>query len=540
MSRDETRSWAECEIDKANRVADEARRIIEDSQLRMKRLCVVLNSTTSINQLPDELLVEILRYVHPGTSNLDLKQLIRATHVCQRWRVIALNAPLLWAAIRFDIHHRTRRIDAAEMCMQRSRDALLHVNIDQDAFNLAMRLLYAEDHRIASLRLESRTGKYELSRIAPRLNSMTILDTLEMTIRSFRSEVGLYLPSQCTQLRRIWMENVRLRVSTPLTSLNRLELSTPVEDLAGWLSLMKNCPNLEFLSLEQTRLSLQPPAFEPEDSSDEGRVHRRQVMCNLRTLKLRLDLDCMSVIFQRMVFPQTTRITLTVNSVSRIPSVVASTIAVIRQMSTFDTLVSSTQSMHVMGMLDIKLYAWSTPDGSGEPLLRLTVPNLPTRPGQTALAMRQITEPLASSPLTFLSLDPTWNDGLDAPTYLELLCRYPLLQELRVIYEYSVFPVLAALRGTVATSGGVVCVELKILRIVPLDLVETAKEVLDLLQYRSMRGSRLRELHFIGSHESIVDAAVKEQLRGLVDVFGFSDGGNSLFYWQVCLQPSYL
>lgn len=51
-----------------------------------------LSAAARVNQLPDEILVHIL-------STLSFSQLVSATHVCHRWRKLAVGTPALWTRL---------------------------------------------------------------------------------------------------------------------------------------------------------------------------------------------------------------------------------------------------------------------------------------------------------------------------------------------------------------------------------------------------------------------------------------------------------
>ncbi|TFK85741.1 hypothetical protein K466DRAFT_664294 [Polyporus arcularius HHB13444] len=62
---------------------------------RIQGIKSIYNSGASINELlPDELLVQIFRWVGPRSSTVDA---IRLTHVCRSWRSMIHGTPLFWA-----------------------------------------------------------------------------------------------------------------------------------------------------------------------------------------------------------------------------------------------------------------------------------------------------------------------------------------------------------------------------------------------------------------------------------------------------------
>lgn len=104
------------ELDHALRACERAAQT-----LRVQR-----NSYTSACRLPDELLLEILLHVidkHPrGQGSLSC---IHPSHVCSKWRSVALHSPTLWSRINA---HWPFHIDAVAMLLRRSRSAPLDIN----------------------------------------------------------------------------------------------------------------------------------------------------------------------------------------------------------------------------------------------------------------------------------------------------------------------------------------------------------------------------------------------------------------------------
>jgi len=75
------------------------------------------NRTAMVNCLPPEVLAKILSFRH------DDRDLISATHVCERWRSTLLSIPLLWTEVVFGDPDRTMTY------LERSKGAPLRVSI---------------------------------------------------------------------------------------------------------------------------------------------------------------------------------------------------------------------------------------------------------------------------------------------------------------------------------------------------------------------------------------------------------------------------
>ncbi|KAH9994210.1 hypothetical protein BJV77DRAFT_916545, partial [Russula vinacea] len=71
-----------------------------------------------VNRLPTELLVHIFGFLGGGAF------VVPASHVCRRWRDIALDTPSLWTVIR-----ENDDMFAAQCFMERSKNAKLDVSV---------------------------------------------------------------------------------------------------------------------------------------------------------------------------------------------------------------------------------------------------------------------------------------------------------------------------------------------------------------------------------------------------------------------------
>jgi hypothetical protein len=71
-----------------------SRRILDQHAQRAR---TARNGLAGVSRLPDEVLCLILRLLGPGSwYGYDRSHLIASTHVCQRWRRLALGMPSLW------------------------------------------------------------------------------------------------------------------------------------------------------------------------------------------------------------------------------------------------------------------------------------------------------------------------------------------------------------------------------------------------------------------------------------------------------------
>ncbi|KZW02462.1 hypothetical protein EXIGLDRAFT_829340 [Exidia glandulosa HHB12029] len=101
-------------------------RCIEDIDQRLHaysaRVRVQRNALSPANSLSTELLVEIFRsFCGVTLLGPSLKEQLVITHVCARWRAVALDDPLIWTFVCSPLH---AQHDVLQLFLQRSRDLL--------------------------------------------------------------------------------------------------------------------------------------------------------------------------------------------------------------------------------------------------------------------------------------------------------------------------------------------------------------------------------------------------------------------------------
>ncbi|OJT04094.1 hypothetical protein TRAPUB_5246 [Trametes pubescens] len=104
--------------------------VARESEWRLKALTSLstelvalrqLHNTVALpNRLPEEIILEVLKNVVDRRHG-DVGHIVRATHVCKRWRDIALNAPSLWTYFAID------RLDVTTTFLERSRSMPISV-----------------------------------------------------------------------------------------------------------------------------------------------------------------------------------------------------------------------------------------------------------------------------------------------------------------------------------------------------------------------------------------------------------------------------
>ena len=104
------------------RAVEEYQRII--CALRSKR-----NTCTIVGRLPEELVEEI--FWNCTSFRRGSIEIFPLSHVCQRWRDIALNSARLWTCIVATGHTNPELLQA---CFERSRDTSLDVQLTNEFF----------------------------------------------------------------------------------------------------------------------------------------------------------------------------------------------------------------------------------------------------------------------------------------------------------------------------------------------------------------------------------------------------------------------
>ncbi|KAH9842347.1 uncharacterized protein C8Q71DRAFT_852916 [Rhodofomes roseus] len=540
MSRNETRSWALGQIDNASPQVEEKRRASEPSQRRLRDIHVILNSSSPANQLPDELIIEIILIIKHDDPRFHTRW-IKTTHVCHRWRTVALNASILWSTIDFNALHIRGELDTAQLSLQRSIPAAVDVRVALGCPNKALKSLAGQEHRVAHLHISNvQVENHELQTVAHLLRALTHLESLDVSALWTPHPLGrngvLHLSTvQAARLRKLALtDGISVDVAGHLGNLTYLKLSAHTPDYTSWFSLIDSCPLLEFIWLQASYVGLSSSRQRLSDdevmagnSSHEG-VPSHTVMRNLRTLKLELQLKPTASVLQRFSFPQTTRLSFDVGRDESIPSM-APALAMLKQMPTYNSLVLATQSLDIMlsGLYSrIAIWADPRPGSSCKALMRFAMSTGATNNNTNLAVIREILSMFSSSLLTFLCVGWT---PLDLPLCLQILHQYPLLKELQIGGPQNIVTMLNALRPQAAPTADstVPCLELDVLYLTVArgggntrlrqGVVAAA---LDTLLARDARGARLKELRLVDFDHRTLEASTElvERLKGLVGI----------------------
>jgi hypothetical protein len=217
----------------------------------------------TINRLPPEILVHIFGFLGGGTL------VVPASHVCRRWRDVALDMPSLWTVIREEDD-----VSAAQCFMERSRNAKLDVSFIVDMhvpndFVILQNLVTPHAARIQRLHLDV-YGDRPYDFYHKLANRDFLLPGLEhFSIRMHQpgwdddAHNGPLPPRGSFFSESQFFERLTFRAVLPLSThlsgtIKSLTLADRVFDLDALLGCLDSVPNLEYLAL----LNAVPHTFE--------------------------------------------------------------------------------------------------------------------------------------------------------------------------------------------------------------------------------------------------------------------------------------
>jgi hypothetical protein len=229
-------------------------------------LCSLLahrNTLVPISVLPPEILTRVFHFLVLEGPPFSGKPWIRVTHVCRRWRQVAIDDSSLWARI-WGILTNTKWI--SEM-LARAKNAPLEIELDDVGRSSPEALLMIPPHlsHTRQLRLHSLSMSHSgdiqeiFSREAPALEHLEL--TANRTVFSpdtFPDTRGNTLfKGHTPRLRTFSLSRVVIPWSlVPRGQLTMLKFAGPHEDVVSpgdlneLIDLLVNCPELEVLELE--------------------------------------------------------------------------------------------------------------------------------------------------------------------------------------------------------------------------------------------------------------------------------------------------
>lgn len=213
-----------------------------------------------INRLPPELLIHIFSFLGGGAA------VVPASHVCRRWRDVALGTPSLWTIIR-----ERDDIFAAQCFMERSQNAKLDLSVvidmrEPNDFAIFQFLVIPHATRVRRLHVDVYGDRaYDFyCLLAARDFLLPVLEhfSIRMNEYGWRDDTrhgplpSFFGESEC-------LERLTFRAALPLRThlsptIRSLTLAERVFDLDDLLSCLDAAPNLEYLAL----LNSVPHTFE--------------------------------------------------------------------------------------------------------------------------------------------------------------------------------------------------------------------------------------------------------------------------------------
>jgi hypothetical protein len=245
------------------------------------------NTLSPISSLPPEVFATIFFILClPGTPPLGVKpdhHLARLTvsHVCHRWREIALNQPLLWSHVDFTT---LSLADTAEILVRaKSTPLCLEAKIsshrwDDVRFGTFRKQLQEHVHHIRYLKTIAKPGKFH-STLEGLISPAPTLEYLSLSSRGGRRmrntmEQLLFIPDTLfagSTPRLSWLELRKCNISwtSPLfKGLKYLKIFTPFTNarpnLAVWLDTLNEMPQLKTLTLHSASPIAPPLPFDVE------------------------------------------------------------------------------------------------------------------------------------------------------------------------------------------------------------------------------------------------------------------------------------
>ncbi|ETW81199.1 hypothetical protein HETIRDRAFT_459597 [Heterobasidion irregulare TC 32-1] len=182
---------------------------------------------------------------------------IAITHVCRRWRIIALNAPFLWRDIEFSTPRWTQemllRSQSIPINIRFHLDFLKYPPTMQKVIALAM----GNIQRVRSLRLTGQVVETLIQCTTPAL----LLEELHLEYAAMPPPANLFIPDSlfdgsAHKLRSLFLKGLSIHLTSPLLpGLSSLTVQgdsrSPRHSLARWLDALTRMPKLETLCLIQ-------------------------------------------------------------------------------------------------------------------------------------------------------------------------------------------------------------------------------------------------------------------------------------------------
>lgn len=496
-------------------------------------LLVYHNSILPIHRLPNELLINIfLLVIRSGTS------LIKMSHVCYRWRAVALDCPALWTSIHTD------NGDCLKAHLRRSHTMAVDITWDlldvksSEKMEAFVHILRPHAQRISGLRCSFKRSvmKTLLSCLDFPLPSLETLElaTVKDRIRAplISSDRPIFV-EHAASLRFLSLSGIVIPFTSPIyKGLLSLELSYQFHasmNLADLVQTLERSPNIEHLALKSSG-----PLLPSELDVDMIPAHTVKLnrLCNL-TIRKGGEFNSVCRLLECLSMPTSTFID--IKGSLRLDNQPWSAFAVfppnptskIKGLSKIQHLVFKVEDTEEIGTrFEVQGFAQI---GSGK-LIELDFRTYGDPWTAICLSFQQLGPMFASAPVKKLSID-SWISNCPADWKCLPEC-FPLLEELEVdlccdCSDKEIFRVLGCPQST-HSYASVSCPRLRRLELV---LSEPPPSVMDALRrcldYRASHGNKLPLLHVYVDPEVVVD--VRKQLCSFpidsfeLDVLKFDD-----------------
>ncbi|KAI0056577.1 hypothetical protein BV25DRAFT_1565659 [Artomyces pyxidatus] len=282
-------------------------REIATAQHAFIALCFLRNSHTPVSRLPSEILTHIFSFfrvshLDPPDSPCFPPSWIAVTHVCRRWRDVALSSPGLWTNIVMN----NKRWMKATLARSRNAPISLHLELTYMGVRTDPEVVWVALSHARRVKEISFKGSYLDPYLRPLFKlAAPLLESLHLCDKSssFDLRKGIFLLGQAPKLQSLKLEGCIVNWNSPLLfcpTLTLLSISffdrAPQHRLSavGLRDILMALPNLQYLTLHNM---IPTPMSTLEDP--DAKIHLQQ----LKTLSLSTDVatDIMGVISHLLV-----------------------------------------------------------------------------------------------------------------------------------------------------------------------------------------------------------------------------------------------
>lgn len=220
-----------------------------------------MNRLVPVFRLAPEIISEILTYVaHDGENYFYSCRWLKTTHVCHKWREVALHSPRVWSHLCLNSN-----TDCLKEIIARSKEAPLHVTTGWAVPKGNLDLVWSQLYRIHTLQLQLDISRPEITIPSP-FNAPE-LRCLEVTDKHWKYPHTKPIPSEDWHLPKL--QRVKTHCYTfllpwtgamfrsPITHLSLYQPIPSTSTLEETLEALAGMPNLQSLELHKVL----PPLF---------------------------------------------------------------------------------------------------------------------------------------------------------------------------------------------------------------------------------------------------------------------------------------